>query len=106
MVRGNKKSRRSGISYKVGLRLGGSAHGANTGASAAGHAGVGVDLIRGVALRDGGNRTFLGTSTALDALVADLISHDSYLLFLLLTVLYTQSVQNAISNSGKFKNQL
>ena len=61
--------------------LGGRAHGAHTGASAAGHAGVRIDIELAIALRDGGNGTFLSARAAGDALVTDLICHDKYLLF-------------------------
>ena len=61
--------------------LGGRAHGAHTGASAAGHAGVRIDVELAIALRDGGNGTFLSARAAGDALVTDLICHDKYLLY-------------------------
>ena len=71
----------AGNRYGIRLGLGGRAHGAHTGASAAGHAGVRINVELAVALGDGGNGTFLSARAAGDALVTDLISHDSYLLF-------------------------
>ena len=72
--------RRDLLSEVFCLSLGGRAHGAHTGASAAGHTGVRVDVELAVALRDGGDGTFLSARAARDALVADCICHDQYLL--------------------------
>ena len=57
------------------LCLGRRANGANPGASAAGHAGIGVDLELTIALRDGGNGTFLSAGAARHALITDMICH-------------------------------
>ena len=61
--------------------LGRRAHGADAGASAAGNAGIGIDVELAVALRDGGNGTLFCARAARDALVADCICHGMYLLF-------------------------
>jgi hypothetical protein len=73
------------------LSLGGSAYGADTGASAAGHAGIGIDVVLALALRDGGNGTFLSARAAGDALVTDLICHDKYLLFFVEIIIHPKS---------------
>ena len=63
------------------LCLGGRAHGADTGASTAGNAGIGVDFELAIALGDGGNGTLGSARATGDALVADRICHCQYLLY-------------------------
>jgi hypothetical protein len=57
------------------------AHGAGTGAGTAGDAGIRVDFVLGVALRDGAHGALLRTGAAGDASISNLISHGMFLLF-------------------------
>ena len=60
------------------LALLGSANGAGTGASAAGNAGICIDNVLAIALRDSGNGALFDASAASDALISDDICHDLY----------------------------
>jgi hypothetical protein len=56
------------------------AHGAGTGAGTAGDAGVGVDVVLGVALGDGAHGALLSAGTAGDESIGNLICHGMFLL--------------------------
>lgn len=68
---------------RVQMKLGlvGGADGAGASAGTAVDASIGVDLILGIAGGDGADRASALASTAHDAGIRDLISHDSYLHF-------------------------
>src|SRR5699024_1515230 len=64
---------------KPGSALLRSANRASTGASAAINAGIGIDHIFAVALRDGSDGTFTGAGAAVNAFIVDDIGHGQHL---------------------------
>ena len=85
--------------------LSGSADRAHARAGTAGHAGIRVDDKLAVTLRDGGNGTFLCARAARNALVADLICHDKYLLFFVENIIHPIDNDCNIQNAKMQKSQ-